>query len=46
MENKYLPDSFFQLLNPNNTSSYNRYIAHAIGATETIIYFSLISKMS
>lgn len=46
MENKYLPDSFFQLLNPNNTSSYNRYIAHAIGATETIIYYSLIAKMS
>ena len=46
MNGKYLPDTFFQLLNPDNTSSYNRYIAHAIGATETIIYFSLISKMT
>ena len=46
MSNKYLPDTFFQLLNPDNTSSYNRYIAHAIGAIETIIYFSLISKMT
>lgn len=46
MNGKYLPDTFFQLLNPDNTSSYNRYIAHAIGAIETIIYFSLISKMT
>ncbi len=46
MSDKYLPDSFFQLINPDNTMSYNRFISHAIGSTETIIYFSLIAKMS
>lgn len=46
MDNNYLPISFFQLINPDNTMSYNRFIAHAIGSTETIIYFSLIAKMT
>lgn len=46
MNNNYLPLSFFQAINPDNTMSCNRFIAHAIGATETIIYFSLISKMT
>ncbi len=47
MKNEEIRDwnSFFQILNPDNTMSFNRYIAHAIGITETIIYFSLISKM-
>lgn len=47
MRNEEIRDwnSFFQILNPDNTMSFNRYIAHAIGITETIIYFSLISKM-
>ena len=35
---------FFDLINPDNTMSFNRLFAHAIGANETIIYFSLISK--
>lgn len=46
MDSNYLPMSFFQMINPDNTMSCNRFIAHAIGATETIIYFSLISKMT
>lgn len=46
MDSNYLPMSFFQAINPDNTMSCNRFIAHAIGATETIIYFSLISKMT
>lgn len=46
MDSNYLPMSFFQVVNPDNTMSCNRFIAHAIGATETIIYFSLISKMT
>ncbi len=36
--------AFFDLINPDNTMSFNRLFAHAIGANETIIYFSLISK--
>lgn len=38
-------NNFLQLLNPDNTMSFNRLLAHAIGANETIIYFCLISKM-
>lgn len=34
----------FDLLNPDNTMTFNRLIAHSIGAVETIIYFALISK--
>ena len=36
--------AFFDLINPDNTMSFNRLLAHAIGANETIIYYSLISK--
>ena len=35
---------FFDLINPDNTMSFNRLFAHSIGTVETIIYFSLISK--
>lgn len=38
-------DNIFELINPDNTMSFNRLIAHAIGAVETIIFFSLLSKM-
>lgn len=34
----------FDILNPDNTMTFNRLIAHSIGAVETIIYFALISK--
>lgn len=43
---KYEPLSFFQIINPDNSMTFNRFIAHAIGATETVIYFALISKMT
>lgn len=33
-----------KLLNPDNTVSFNRHLAHAIGLNETIIYSALISK--
>lgn len=46
MNDKYSPLSFLQLLNPDNSMTFNRFIAHAIGATETILYFSLVSKMT
>lgn len=36
--------SFIQMLNPTNTSHYNRLLAHAIGVNEAIIYAALISK--
>lgn len=36
--------AFFDLINPDNTMSFNRLFAHSIGTVETIIYFSLISK--
>lgn len=39
-----LMNSIFQLLNPNNTVSVNRPLAHAIGLNEAIIYGALISK--
>lgn len=35
-----------QLLNPDNTISAHRMLAHAIGMTETIIYSALISKQT
>lgn len=35
---------FFNLMNPSNTMSFNRFFAHAVGSNETIIYFSLVSK--
>lgn len=37
-------NAIFQLLNPNNTVSVNRPLAHAIGLNEAIIYGALISK--
>lgn len=33
-----------KLLNPDNTVSFNRRLAHAIGLNETLIYSALISK--
>lgn len=36
--------SLLQLINPDNTMSVNRYLAHSIGMAETIIYSALISK--
>lgn len=38
--------AIIQLLNPDNTISAHRMLAHAIGMTETIIYSSLISKQT
>lgn len=46
MENKYLPDSFFQLLNPNNTSSYNRYIAQSALTTQLSVRLMVLSKIN
>ncbi len=37
-------DSILQLINPENTITANRALAHAIGMTETIIYSALLSK--
>ncbi len=37
-------NSILQLINPDNTITANRALAHAIGMTETIIYSALISK--
>lgn len=37
-------NAIFQLLNPTNTISVNRPLAHAIGLSETVIYGALISK--
>ncbi|MBO5623328.1 MAG: hypothetical protein J5959_17060 [Butyrivibrio sp.] len=39
-------NSILQLINPDNTITANRALAHAIGMTETIIYSALISKYS
>lgn len=36
--------ALLQLLNPDNTMSVNRFLAHSIGMAETIIYSALISK--
>lgn len=38
--------AIIRLLNPDNTISAHRMLAHAIGMTETIIYSSLISKQT
>ena len=40
----YQLSAILQLLNPDNTISANRYLAHAIGMNETIIYSALIAK--
>ena len=45
-ENKYSLSAIIQLLNPDNTISAHRMLAHAIGMTETIIYSALISKQT
>ena len=44
--NAYSLSSIIQLLNPDNTISAHRMLAHAIGMTETIIYSALISKQT
>ena len=36
--------SIFQLLNPNNTVTFNRPLAHAIGVLETLVYGAIIAK--
>ncbi len=37
-------EAIFQILNPNNTLTLNRPLAHAIGALEAIIYGALLAK--
>lgn len=39
-------NSIFQLLNPSNTLTVNRPLAHSIGVMEAMIYAALISKSS
>lgn len=34
----------FRILNPDNTMSFNRLLAHSIGLLETVMYCSLLSK--
>ena len=43
MRNKLLAD-FYQQLNPDNSMTFNRLLAHSLGAVETIILFTLIGK--
>ncbi|MCH5199735.1 MAG: hypothetical protein J1F60_02155 [Oscillospiraceae bacterium] len=42
MEDKL--SALLQILNPDNTMSVNRFLAHSIGMADTIIYSALISK--
>ena len=42
----YEINSILQLMNPSNTMSVNRYLAHAMGMCETMIYSALISKFT
>lgn len=42
----YNLSAIIQLLNPDNTISAHRMLAHAVGMTETIIYSALISKQT
>lgn len=37
-------NAIFQLLNPNNTVSINRPLAHAIGLNEAVVYGALVAK--
>lgn len=37
-------NAIFQLLNPNNTVSVNRPLAHAIGLNEAVVYGALVAK--
>ena len=46
MNTSYNLSAIIELLNPDNTISAHRYIAHAIGMTETIIYSALIAKQT
>ncbi|MCM1277319.1 MAG: DUF6017 domain-containing protein [Lachnospiraceae bacterium] len=39
-------DEIFKLLNPNNTVTINRPLAHALGLIEAVIYSALIGKQS
>lgn len=39
-------DELFKLLNPDNTVTINRPLAHALGVNETIIYSALIAKQA
>lgn len=45
-ESQYSLSAIIQLLNPDNTISAHRMLAHAIGMTETVIYAALISKQT
>ncbi len=42
----YFLSAIIELLNPDNTISAHRMLAHAIGMNETIIYSALISKQT
>lgn len=37
-------DPIFNLINPDNTVTVNRYLIHAIGLEETVLYGAMISK--
>ena len=37
-------NAIYQLLNPDNTISLNRPLAHAVGFMETVVYSALIAK--
>lgn len=39
-------DEIFKLLNPDNTMTINRPLAHALGTSEAIIYSALIAKQA
>lgn len=39
-------EAIFQVLNPNNTLTINRPLAHAIGLSEATVYTALIAKCS
>lgn len=39
-------NAIFQMLNPSNTLTVNRLLAHAIGLSESVVYAALISKCS
>lgn len=39
-------NEIFQLLNPSNTLTVNRMLAHSIGLSEAVVYAALISKCS
>ena len=39
-------NAIFQMLNPSNTLTVNRLLAHAIGLSEAVVYAALISKCS